>query len=78
MGSNVEDEDVQRLCTFISGGYVEEDFGRYLSYNEFQQRLAQFDTMRNIYQDVQRKYRNRKIEESQIKFRSLLLMVYLE
>jgi hypothetical protein len=34
--------------------------------------------MRNIYQDVQKKYKLRKIEESQLKFRSLLLMVYLE
>jgi len=34
--------------------------------------------MRNIYLDVQKKYKLRKIDESQLKFRSLLLMVYLE
>jgi hypothetical protein len=49
-----------------------------LSYDEFRQILCDFDIMRNIYQDVQKKYKLRKIEESQLKFRSLLLMVYLE
>ena len=62
----------------IIGGYVDDDFTTYLSYNDFQQKKEQFDVLNGIYQGIQKKYRNKKIEESKIKFRSILLMVYLE
>lgn len=73
----MENEDVLRLINMICGGYVEDDFNSYLSYNDFQEKKEEFDILRGIYQNIQKKYKNRKIEESQIKFRSLLLMIYL-
>jgi hypothetical protein len=35
---SVEDEDALRLMLMICGGYVEDDFATYLSYNDFQQK----------------------------------------
>jgi hypothetical protein len=32
----VEHEDVLKLMAMICGGYVEDDFSTYLSYNDFQ------------------------------------------
>ena len=61
----------------IIGGYVEDDFSTYLSYNDFQEKKEEFGVLNSIYQSIQKKYRNKKIEESSIKFRSMLLMVYL-
>jgi hypothetical protein len=46
----------------ICGGYVEDDFTSYLSYNDFQEKKEEFDILRNIYCNVQKKYKNRKIE----------------
>lgn len=50
----------------------------HLSYYDFQEKKDSFDILRGIYQGIQKKYKSRKIEEGQIKFRSMLLMVYLE
>ena len=33
---SVEDEDALRLMRMIIGGYVDDDFTTYLSYNDFQ------------------------------------------
>jgi len=62
----------------ICGGYVEDDFISHLSYNDFQEKKDDFDILSDIYQNVQKKYKNKKIDETQLKFRSMLLMVYLE
>lgn len=73
----VEDEDALRLMTMICGGYVEDDFATHLSYNDFQEKKEDFGVLRNVYQSIQKKYHNKKVEESSLKFRSVLLMVYL-
>jgi hypothetical protein len=62
----------------ICGGYVEDDFSTYLSYKDFQEKKEEFDILRNLYTTAQRKYKNRKLVEGGLKFRSLLLMVFLE
>lgn len=62
----------------ICGGYVEDDFNTHLSYNDFLEKKEEFDILNNIYVNIQKKYKSRKIEESKISFRSLLLMIYLE
>lgn len=73
----VEEEDALRLMNMICGGYVEDDFANYLSYQDFLEKKEEFDILRSIYQSIQKKYRNRKVEEGCLKFRSVLLMVYL-
>lgn len=75
---SVEDEDALRLMLMICGGYVEDDFATYLSYNDFQQKKEEFGVLKNIYQSIQKKYHNRKMDETSLKFRSVLLMVFLE
>jgi uncharacterized protein YaaW (UPF0174 family) len=62
----------------ICGGYVEDDFTVYLSYNDFLEKKQSFDIVRSIYLNIQKKYKSKKIEEDCLKFRSMLLMVYLE
>jgi hypothetical protein len=66
------------LMGMICGGYVEDDFSTYLSYKDFQEKKEEFDILRNLYTTAQRKYKNRKLVEGGLKFRSLLLMVFLE
>ena len=78
LNESVEDEDALRLMSVICGGYVEDDFASHLSYNDFRQKKDGFDILSDIYQNVQKKYKNRKIDEGKLKFRSMLLMVYLE
>lgn len=46
----------------ICGGYVEDDFATYLSYNDFQQKKEEFGVLKNIYQNIQKKYHNKKID----------------
>ncbi len=67
-----------RLMGMVCGGYVEDDFSTYLSYKDFQEKKDEFDILRNLYTTAQRKYKNRKLSEDTLKFRSLLLMVFLE
>jgi hypothetical protein len=74
----VEEEDVLRLMGMVCGGYVEDDFSTYLSYKDFQEKKEEFDILNNLYANAQRKYKSRKVAEASLKFRSLLLMVYLE
>lgn len=62
----------------VIGGYVDDDFTTYLSYNDFQQKKEEFGVLKSICQSIQKKYRNKRIDETQIKFRSILLMIYLE
>lgn len=62
----------------VCGGYVEDDFGTHLSYNDFLQKKEEFDILRSLYSNAQNKYKARKITETTLKFRSLLLMVHLE
>jgi hypothetical protein len=59
---SVEDEDALRLMNIICGGYVEDDFISHLSYNDFQQKKNNFDILNDIYQNLQKKYKNKKIE----------------
>lgn len=66
------------MMGMICGGYVEDDFSTYLSYKDFQEKKEEFDILRNLYTTAQRKYKNRKLVEGGLKFRSLLLMVFLE
>lgn len=73
----MEDEDALRLMMMICGGYVEDDFATYLSYNDFQEKKEEFGVLKSIYQSIQKKYHNRKLEENCLKFRSVLLMVFL-
>ena len=61
----------------IIGGYVDDDFTTYLSYNDFQEKKEEFGVLKNVYQSIQKIYRSKRIEENKIKFRSILLMVYL-
>jgi uncharacterized protein YaaW (UPF0174 family) len=61
----------------ICGGYVEDDFSSYLSYNDFLEKKDSFDILKDIYQNIQKKYKNKKIEEDRLEFRSVLLMVYI-
>ena len=74
----VEDEDASRLMRMVVGGYVDDDFATHLSYNDFQEKKEEFGVLKNIYQSIHRKYKNKRIEEGKLKFRSMLLMVYLE
>jgi hypothetical protein len=74
----VEEEDVLRLMGMVCGGYVEDDFSTYLSYKDFQEKRDEFDILRNLYATAHRKCKNRKLAEGALKFRSLLLMVFLE
>lgn len=74
----VEEEDVLRLMRMVCGGYVEDDFSTYLSYKDFQEKKEEFDILRNLYAAAHRKYKARKVPEATLKFRSLLLMVFLE
>lgn len=67
-----------RLMGMVCGGYVEDDFSSYLSYKDFQAKKEEFGILRNLYATAQRKYKNRKMTEGGLKFRSLLLMVFLE
>lgn len=46
----------------ICGGYVEDDFGTYLSYNDFQQKKEEFSVLKSVYQSVQKKYHSKKVE----------------
>jgi hypothetical protein len=74
----VENEDALKIMRMIIGGYVDDDFTTYLSYNDFQEKKEEFGVLKDIYQSIQKKYRSKRIEENKIKFRSILLMVYLE
>ena len=67
-----------RLMGMVCGGYVEDDFSTYLSYKDFQEKKDEFDILRNLYASAQRKYKTKKVAEGTLKFRSLLLMVFLE
>jgi hypothetical protein len=62
----------------ICGGYVEDDFTTYLSYSDFWEKKEEFAILNNIYSNAQKKFKNKKIEEDHIHFRSLLLMIYIE
>ena len=37
-GDSIEDEDALSLMAMICGGYVDDDFATYLSYNDFQEK----------------------------------------
>ena len=67
-----------RLMGMVCGGYVEDDFSTHLSYKDFQEKKEEFGILRSLYAGAQRKYKARKIAEGSLKFRSLLLMVFLE
>ena len=59
---SVEDEDALDLMNIISGGYVQDDFISHLSYNDFQQKKNSFDILNDIYRNLQKKYKNKKID----------------
>lgn len=67
-----------QLMSMVCGGYVEDDFGTHLSYNDFLMKKEEFDILRSLYASAQSKYKSRKVTEAALKFRSLLLMVHLE
>lgn len=75
---SVDQEDALHLIKLVSGGYSEEDFGSWMSYHDFHQKRQQFQVLGDLYRAAQRKFRNCRVEESKLCFRSLMLMVYLE
>ena len=38
----IEEEDALKVMKLIIGGYSEEDFGSWMSYNDFQQKKVEF------------------------------------
>ena len=67
-----------KLMNLICGGYPMEDFEAYLSYNDFIEKKDEFDVLGDLFRAQQIKFRTNRCEESEMSFRSLMLMVYLE
>ena len=70
----VEDEDALRLMMMICGGYVQDDFAIYLSYNDFQEKKEEFQSkeaehranLKNLSETIKKMEESDKIKQKEI------------